>query len=380
MSLSSLEKIVKLRLEEFDALKNQVPILKRRLAEAREILKKCDITDPKLYFQAKDELAKVQIEYDDACRADEAQIEYLLNATPFIRDYSKTDVDPLDDTDRRIGTQKHILDNFVEVTGETRHNDVFHEYLKHVEHNTDPSVASMTKSGQLAHASKEKRATNSDNLEVCECGSKCVFDSRESMLVCIECGISRPHSYYSTQNLSYTEEINMNSVSSYSYKRLNHLSEWLSTLQAKQNTDIPESVIEGVKNEFKKQRTLTRGEIKPEKVRMFLKKLGLSKYYEHCSLITNMLNGVPPPQLSAELEAKIKSLFIQIQAPFQKHCPPSRSNFLSYSFVLHKLMILLGEDQYIVYFPLLKSTEKLWACEKIWKLICHELNWEYISS
>lgn len=377
----TLETVVQQRLREFDTLKGQVPLFKRRVSEARAALSECDInTNPNSYFKAKDELAKAQVEYDKARTADEAQIEYLLNTTPFIRDYLKTNVDP-DDASPRLGAQKHVLDNFVEVTGETRHNDVFHEYLKHVEGNNDPSVATMTKSGQRNQAmTKEKRATDSNNLELCVCGSRCVFDSRESMLVCGECGISKYHSYYSTQNLSYTEEINMNTVSSYSYKRLNHLSEWLSTLQAKQNTDIPEAVIEGVKNEFKKQRTLTRGEIKPEKVRIFLKKLGLSKYYEHCALITNMLNGVPPPQLPAELEAKIKSLFLQIQAPFQKHCPPTRSNFLSYSFVLHKLMILLGEDHYVVYFPLLKSTEKLWACEKIWKAICQELNWEYISS
>ena len=34
-------------------------------------------------------------------------------------------------------------------------------------------------------------------------------------------------------------------------------------------------------------------------------------------------------------------------------------------------------SQYLIYFPLLKSREKLFEQEKIWKNICKELNWEF---
>lgn len=44
-----------------------------------------------------------------------------------------------------------------------------------------------------------------------------------------------------------------------------------------ENTEIPEAVVEAVKAEFKKHRTSTRAEIKPTKVREFLKKLKLNK-------------------------------------------------------------------------------------------------------
>jgi hypothetical protein len=363
----SLETVVEQRLKEFESLKDQAPQLKLRVAESEKALSECDIgQDPTAYFRAQDDLKNAQLEYKTAQNAEASSVEYLLSTTPYIRDYLETGVDSNTESPRR--GSKSMMDQFVEVTGETRRNDVFHKYLVHVERSTDVPVV------------QDKKTNDEYGDEMCACGTKCVFDSRESMLVCESCGSSRPHTYSSTRNLSYTEEVNLNTISAYSYKRFNHLQEWLSTLQAKQNTDIPESVIEGVKNEFKKQRTSMRGDIKPGKVREFLKKLGLSKYYEHTALITNMLNGVPPPQLPAELEAKIKTLFLQIQAPFQKHCPASRTNFLSYSFVLHKLVTLLGYDEYVIYFPLLKSTEKLWACEKIWKSICHELNWEYISS
>lgn len=41
---------------------------------------------------------------------------------------------------------------------------------------------------------------------------------------------------------------------------------------------------------------------------------------------------------------------------------------------------LLGEDALLRYFPLLKSSEKLYAQDQIWKKICKELRWEFIPS
>ena len=54
--------------------------------------------------------------------------------------------------------------------------------------------------------------------------------------------------------------------------------------------------------------------------------------------------------------------------------------FLSYSYVIHKFIQLLGIDEYLEYFPLLKSREKLYQQDKIWKNICLELDWLFIHS
>jgi hypothetical protein len=81
-----------------------------------------------------------------------------------------------------------------------------------------------------------------------------------------------------------------------------------------------------------------------------------------------------------ELEDTFKSMFMQIQDPFEKHCPPTRKNFLSYSYVFHKFCQLLELDELLVYFPLLKSREKLFEQDKIWKNICKELRWQFIPS
>jgi hypothetical protein len=73
-------------------------------------------------------------------------------------------------------------------------------------------------------------------------------------------------------------------------------------------------------------------------------------------------------------------MFGQIQKPFEKHCPENRKNFLSYSYVLYKFCELLGEDEYLPCFPLLKSKEKLYKHDIIWKEITADLGWQWIGT
>ena len=48
--------------------------------------------------------------------------------------------------------------------------------------------------------------------------------------------------------------------------------------------------------------------------------------------------------------------------------------------MLHKFCQLLNLDNFLPCFQLLKSREKLHQQDRIWKLICEELRWEFIKS
>jgi len=48
--------------------------------------------------------------------------------------------------------------------------------------------------------------------------------------------------------------------------------------------------------------------------------------------------------------------------------------------VLFKLCELLGEDQYLKHFYMLKDPIKRMEQDEIWKKICAELNWEFIPT
>jgi len=115
-------------------------------------------------------------------------------------------------------------------------------------------------------------------------------------------------------------------------------------------------------------------------MKRILKKLDLQQYYEHSTYIISKLSKVPPPTINRETEEKIRLMFRQIQLPFEKYCPKNRTNFLSYSYVLHKIFELLELDDFVKYFPLLKSRDKLKQQDEIWEKICVELDWGFYPS
>ena len=169
-------------------------------------------------------------------------------------------------------------------------------------------------------------------------------------------------------------------ISYFSYKRINHFSEWLNQIQGKETTDIPEEVFNKIMLELNKQRIYNLAKVTPLKIREILKKNKINKYYEHIPYILNKITGIPNPHLNTELEDKLKNMFKEIQVPFLKYSPNNRKNFLSYSYVLHKFIQILGKSEFLKYFPLLKSRDKLHQQEQIWKNICIDLNWKFIRS
>jgi len=200
-----------------------------------------------------------------------------------------------------------------------------------------------------------------------------------SELICDSCGLVIAHLI--SEELTYREEQETSEkVVNYSYKRENHFNEWLSQFQAQEMTTIPDEVMDQLRSELKKIKIKNLEEITHAKIRGLLKKLRLNKYYEHVPYITNILNGIKAPNMPQELEERLRIMFKDIQKPFDDNCPTERKNFLSYSYVLYKFCELLGEDEYLQYFPLLKSKSKLYAQDQIWKKICRDLQWEFIPT
>jgi hypothetical protein len=217
-----------------------------------------------------------------------------------------------------------------------------------------------------------------DNRELCRsCRNVLTCLQHEAIMICSLCGYQEP--LLVEQNRPILKQ-NTKDTSHFSYKRINHFREWCNQVQGKESTDIPNDIFEKILNEIKKEKIADTKKITYNKMREILKRLRINKYYEHINYIINRINGIPTPQFSAELEEKLCSMFRDIQAPFLKHCPKDRKNFLSYSYVLYKFFQILGLKEYLKFFPLLKSREKLYAQDQIWKKICEELNYQVIPS
>jgi len=214
-----------------------------------------------------------------------------------------------------------------------------------------------------------------NQCQKCEIPMNCL--AQEGIMICPTCGYQEI--VLVEQNRPIYRQSNKE-ASHYTYKRINHFNEWISQIQGKESTDIPEEIFEKIVNEIKKEKIKDLSKLTYHKMREILKKINTNKYYEHIYYIIYRLNGVPAPNFSPELEEKLRNMFKEIQAPFLKYCPPNRKNFLSYSYVLYKFCQLLEKDEYLKYFSLLKSREKLHLQDQIWKKICEEVNWEFIQS
>jgi Poxvirus Late Transcription Factor VLTF3 like len=217
-----------------------------------------------------------------------------------------------------------------------------------------------------------------DNRELCKkCHNSLLCLQHDAIMICNHCGYQEP--LLVEQNRPILKQ-NTKDTSHFSYKRINHFREWCNQVQGKESTDIPNEIFEKILNEIKKEKIIDTKTITYNKMREILKRLRINKYYEHINYIINRINGIPTPQFSPELEDKLCNMFRDIQAPFLKHCPKDRKNFLSYSYVLYKFFQILGLNEYLKFFPLLKSREKLYAQDQIWKKICEELNYMVIPS
>jgi hypothetical protein len=225
---------------------------------------------------------------------------------------------------------------------------------------------------------KYVRTVEDDNIEICkECNSQMICLQHDAIMICNTCGYQEL--LLVEQNRPILKQ-NTKDTSHFCYKRINHFREWCNQVQGKESTDIPDEIFEKILAEIKKEKIVDLKTITYTKMRDILKRLRINKYYEHINYIINRINGIPTPQFSPELEEKLCNMFRSIQAPFLKHCPKDRKNFLSYSYVLYKFFQILKLDEYLKYFPLLKSREKLYVQDQIWKKICIELNYEIIPS
>jgi hypothetical protein len=225
---------------------------------------------------------------------------------------------------------------------------------------------------------KRNDNNNNDTTEICHrCNIPLICLQHDAIMICNNCGYQEL--LLVEQNRPILKQ-NTKDTSHFSYKRINHFREWCNQVQGKESTDIPNDIFEKILNEIKKEKIIDTKRITYSKMREILKRLRINKYYEHINYIINRINGIPTPQFSTELEEKLCSMFKDIQGPFLKHCPKDRKNFLSYSYVLYKFFQILGLNEYLKFFPLLKSREKLYVQDQIWKKICEDLNYKIIPS
>ena len=283
-----------------------------------------------------------------------SETQYLLKAMPFM---SKVKIN------NEENNEDNELSNFIKRKGSVLKGQMYIDYMSTC-HNV------LIDNNEI---------DNIDDPKWCySCETEKVLDTTCAELCCPICG-STVHYQDSETNPEYSDNIQI--LSPFAYQRINHFKDFLSQLQAKNFlTVIPNEVLIGIQKELKKERITDVSDITPQRIKRYLKKLHLNKYYEHVNSLVCKFTGVMPNQLDIDTEITLIQMFKEIQIPFEKHCPKERKNFLSYSYTLHKMCQIIGRYDLLPNFPLLKSREKNYVQDCIWKGICNDLGWQYISS
>ena len=106
-----------------------------------------------------------------------------------------------------------------------------------------------------------------------------------------------------------------------------------------------------------------------------LKRNELSMYKDSIYFIYFKLSGGFFPCITTKEYNTILSMFNVVSSIYDKYKPNDRKSFLNYSFVLKKLLIMLGKVEYAKYITQLKTHSKQKEMERVWELITKDREW-----
>lgn len=357
--------------EKINEFNSQDDILKKKKKRIKKINRDLD----ELNNLASDKLtqdiillkAELKTEYENL----EIEIAQLENRTNELDYFDKT-IDTLleyyNPTSKQKLSQETNIINFT---------DIFKQKNIANSSGTDKSKL-YDKYMKLVHNTNTRKTKNVHVIKICpKCKIEKTIHANDGYYICTSCGES-DLILLENDKQSYKDS-NIESKAC-AYKRANHLSEILNQFQAKESTEIDEEVYLKIKDELKIQRIYDYKTLDHKLMKKILKKLKLNKYYEHIHHIINNLNSMPPPTMTREQEENIKKTFKEIQKPFILYRPKKRKNFLNYNYIIHKICELYEYDEFLPFFPLLKSRINLEEQDLVWEKICKYKNYEFIPS
>ena len=184
-----------------------------------------------------------------------------------------------------------------------------------------------------------------------------MIDYERSTLVCTKCGLCE---YYPVYVVSY------NHTTQYSrrkciYKRSDNFKVILNQFFYGGNRVVPDDVMEAIRNEIHDETNILYNYTIPIMIPILeciLKRNELIMYKDSIYFIYFKLSGGSFPHITTKEYDTILNTFNVISSIYNRYKPNDRKSFLNYSFVLKKLLIMLGKVEYAKYIPQLKTHSK----------------------
>ena len=163
------------------------------------------------------------------------------------------------------------------------------------------------------------------------------------------------------------------------YKRSDNFKVILNQFFYGGNRVVPDDIMKTIRDEIHKETNILYSYEIPSTIPILeciLKRNELSMYKDSIYFICFKLSGGSFPRITTKEYNTILSVFNVVRSIYDKYKPNDRKSFLNYSFVLNKLLIMLGKVEYAKYIPQLKTNSKQKELEQVWELITKDREWD----
>ena len=207
-----------------------------------------------------------------------------------------------------------------------------------------------------------------------DCNVVKTIDYEKSTLVCTKCGVFEYYPVY-VQSYNHTMRYSRRKCI---YKRSDNFKVILDQFFYGGNKVVPDDVMDVIRDEIHDETNILYNytiQLTIPILECILKRNKMMKCKNSIYFIYFKLSGVPFPCNTMEEYNSILKAFNVASTIYDKYKPKGRNSFLNYHFVLKKLLIVLGKNDYAKYIPKLKTKSKQKELERIWELITKDPEW-----
>ena len=207
-----------------------------------------------------------------------------------------------------------------------------------------------------------------------DCNLVKTIDYKRSTLVCTKCSLCE---YYPVYVASYNHTMQPSRMKCI-YKRSDNFKVILNQFFYGGKRVVPDDIMKTIRGEIHNETNVLYPCEIPLTIQILeciLKRNELLMYKDSIYFIYFKLSGGSFPHITTKEYDTILSVFNVISSIYDKFKPNDRKSFLNYSFVLKKLLIMLGRAEYAKYIPQLKTHSKQKELKRVWELITKDHEW-----
>ena len=219
-----------------------------------------------------------------------------------------------------------------------------------------------------------KEPKKHDRYFCMDCKLRKIVDYERSTLVCTKCGLCEYYPIYVASYNHTMQPLRRKCI----YKRSDNFKVILNQFFYGGKRVVPDDIMKTIRDEIHNETNV----LYPYKIPLtipilecILKRNELSMYKNSICFIYFKLSGGSFPHITPKEYNTILNAFNVISSIYDKYKPNDRKSFLNYSFVLKKLLIMLGKVEYAKYIPQLKTHSKQKELERVWELITKDREW-----